>query len=241
MIAKQTTLTQSNRRDGGVVRRQWGYVIGVGLAAGALLMALALLSGRAAAPMAPVGESLPSDTTVRPTATNHNVPIRHTWSAYDGQARPAPVATQLLAQGWPGTTLMGSAYDGQTNYSPRLIAPSSAQGWPGATLTGSAYNGQSAQVARVAAPSSAQGWPGARLMGAAYDGQTNTSFRPAVPSVAVTMPMITGLVFDGVRYISALIAPRAPRAGRDYTVTALVYDGVTYRSAPIRVQGSAFR
>jgi hypothetical protein len=213
MITKQTTLTQSNRRDGGVARRQWGYVIGVGLAAGALLMALVLLSGRAAAPMAPVGASLPSDTTVRPAATNHNVPIRHTWSAYDGQ----------------------------TNHPQRLIASSSAQGWPGATLSGSAYNEQSAQAAGVAAPTSATGWPGGTLMGSAYDGQTNTSFRPAVPSVAVSMPMITGLIFDGVRYISALIAPGVQRAGRDYTVTALVYDGTTYLTMPVRVQGSAFR
>jgi hypothetical protein len=53
--------------------------------------------------------------------------------------------------------------------------------------------------------------------------------------------VVTGLVFDGVRYISGLIAPGAPRAGRDYTVTALVYDGTTYRAAPVRVQSSAFR
>jgi hypothetical protein len=52
MITKQTTLTQSNRRAGGVARRQWRYVIGVGLAAGAQLIVLALFGSRAA-PMLP--------------------------------------------------------------------------------------------------------------------------------------------------------------------------------------------
>jgi hypothetical protein len=120
MITKQTTLTQSNRRASGVARRQWRYVIGVGLAAGALLMTLALFVSQAGVPAAP------------------------------------------------------------------------------------------------AAPSAEQ---------------------PVVGRSAV----VTGLVFDGVHYISALIAPGAPRAGRDYTVTALVYDGTTYRTAPVRVQSSAFR
>jgi hypothetical protein len=58
-----------------------------------------------------------------------------------------PVAEQrrtaaATAPDWPGATLMGSAYNGQTHHATRLIGRSSAQGWPGATLTGSAYNGQ---------------------------------------------------------------------------------------------------
>jgi hypothetical protein len=51
-------------------------------------------------------------------------------------------ATALVAnQGWPGATLTGSAYSGQTLSSLR-IAPATQHGWPGTTLMGSAYNGQ---------------------------------------------------------------------------------------------------
>ena len=92
-------------------------------------------------------------------------------SAYDGQARPVRVAASSSVQGWPGGTLMGSAYNGQTNHALRSSAASPAQGWPGATLTGSAYNGQSAHEVRVTAQPVVQGWPGGTLMGSAYNGQ----------------------------------------------------------------------
>ena len=48
---------------------------------------------------------------------------------------------------------------------------------------------------------------------------------------------VTGLVFDGTRYVNAPIAVGAPRTGQGYAVTALVYDGTTYRSAPVQVGG----
>ena len=48
---------------------------------------------------------------------------------------------------------------------------------------------------------------------------------------------VTGLVFDGTRYVSAPIAIGALRAGQGYAVTALVYDGTTYRSAPVQLGG----
>ena len=48
---------------------------------------------------------------------------------------------------------------------------------------------------------------------------------------------VTGLVFDGTRYVNAPIAVGAPRAGQGYAVTALVFDGTTYRSAPVQVGG----
>ena len=48
---------------------------------------------------------------------------------------------------------------------------------------------------------------------------------------------VTGLVFDGTRYVHAPIAVGAPRVGRGYAVSALVYDGTTYRSAPVQVGG----
>ena len=59
---------------------------------------------------------------------------RHTLALGLGLSMP-------VAQGWPGATLMGSAYDGQTSY-PMRLAPAAQQGWPGATLTGSAYDGR---------------------------------------------------------------------------------------------------
>jgi hypothetical protein len=48
---------------------------------------------------------------------------------------------------------------------------------------------------------------------------------------------VTGLVFDGTRYVNMPISVGAPRAGQGYAVTALVYDGTTYRSAPVQVGG----
>jgi hypothetical protein len=65
---------------------------------------------------------------------------------------------------------------------------------------------------------------------------------PAQPAAA-SQPIVgraitvTGLVFDGTRYVQAPIAVGAPRAGRGYAVTALVFDGTTYRSAPVQVGG----
>ena len=64
---------------------------------------------------------------------------------------------------------------------------------------------------------------------------------PAPTGPAVSQPVvgrastITGLVFDGTRYVNAPIAIGASHAGRGYTVTALVYDGTSYRSAPVQV------
>jgi hypothetical protein len=55
----------------------------------------------------------------------------------DSQPFAAPVANQ----GWPGATLMGSAYDGQSAHPVRPVRHA-IQGWPGATLMGSAYDGQ---------------------------------------------------------------------------------------------------
>jgi hypothetical protein len=57
--------------------------------------------------------------------------------------------------------------------------------------------------------------------------QTAAASQPVVGG-AIT---VTGLVFDGTRYVNAPIAIGAPRAGHGYAVTALVYDGTTYRSA----------
>ena len=59
--------------------------------------------------------------------------------------------------------------------------------------------------------------------------------------VAMAQPVVgraitvTGLVFDGTRYVNAPIAVGALRAGHGYAVTALVDDGTTYRSAPVQV------
>jgi hypothetical protein len=196
MITKQTTQAQRTYRNGGTGQSWRKLAAGIGLAAGALLMAWALLVGRVAAP---ASVSLSSDTTVHPAAINHNVPIRRTWSAYDGQAGPARVVVSSSTQGWPGGTLIGSAYDGQTNASPRTNAMSSAQSWPGATLTGSAYDGQSAQAARVTARPAAHGWPGGTLMGSAYDGQTNHPMRLNVSSSAHGWPggTLMGSAYNG--------------------------------------------
>ena len=63
----------------------------------------------------------------------------------------------------------------------------------------------------------------------------------SVPQAAVPQPVVghaitvTGLVFDGTRYVHAPITIGASRAGRGYAVTALVFDGTTYRSAPVQV------
>jgi hypothetical protein len=50
---------------------------------------------------------------------------------------------------------------------------------------------------------------------------------------------VTGLVFDGTRYVSAPIAVGAtmeqPIVGRAITVTGLVFDGTRYVNAPIAV------
>ena len=63
--------------------------------------------------------------------------------------------------------------------------------------------------------------------------------RPAAVSQPVVGRAITvtGLVFDGTRYVNAPIAVGASRAGRGYAVTALVYDGTAYHSAPVQVGG----
>ena len=63
--------------------------------------------------------------------------------------------------------------------------------------------------------------------------------RPAAVSQPVVgrATTVTGLVFDGTRYVNAPIAVGAPRTGQGYAVTALVYDGTTYRSAPVQVGG----
>jgi hypothetical protein len=91
-----------------------------------------------------------------------------TGSAYNGQsARPIVVAA--ASSSWPGATLTGSAYNGQPAHTTLVTARPVAQSWPGATLTGSAYDGQPARPIVVAAPSSS--WPGATLMGSAYNGQ----------------------------------------------------------------------
>jgi hypothetical protein len=202
MITKQTTQVQRTYRNSGAAQSWRKLAGGVGLAAGALLIVLALLAGRAAAP---VSESRPSDTAVRPAAIDHNVPIQHTWSAYDGQAGPARVAASLSTQVWPGTTLMGSAYDGQANRSTRLNASSSVQSWSGAMVMGSAYDGQTASATRLTARPVTQVWPGATLMGSAYDGQTNNSLPLSAPTLAVTVPVVTGLIYDGTTYRTQLI------------------------------------
>ncbi|MFL5805347.1 MAG: hypothetical protein ACJ8CR_26850 [Roseiflexaceae bacterium] len=78
-------------------------------------------------------------------------------------------AVSAAAQGWPGATLMGSAYSGQTPQA--LRRPVANEGWPGATLMGSAYDGQTDHATRHAPAASSPGWPGATLMGSAYSGQ----------------------------------------------------------------------
>lgn len=196
MITKQTTTAQRTHQNSGAAQSWRKLVTGVGLAGGALLMALALLAGRAATP---VSLNLPSDTIVHPVAINQNVPIQHTWSAYDGQAGPARVAAPPSTQVWPGGTLMGSAYDGQSAQAARVTAPSAVQIWPGATLTGSAYNEQSTQAAHITARSATQGWPGGTPMGSAYDGQTNHSTRLNVPSSTQGWPggTLVGSAYNG--------------------------------------------
>src|SRR5262245_1927810 len=82
MITKQTTPAQGTYRNVSVAQTWRKLAASIGLAAGVLLIVLALLVGRATAP---VSLSLLSDTIVRPAAIDHNVPIQHTWSAYDGQ------------------------------------------------------------------------------------------------------------------------------------------------------------
>src|SRR5215212_391809 len=68
-----------------------------------------------------------------------------------------------------------------------------------------------------------------------------TAPAPVKQAAAATQPIVgrvitvTGLVFDGMRYMNAPISVAAPRAGQGYTVAALVYDGTTYRSAPVQV------
>jgi hypothetical protein len=91
-----------------------------------------------------------------------------TGSAYNGQSAHL-LSLAVPASGWPGATLTGSAYNGHTQLAARPIVPLSAQGWPGTTLTGSAYNGQPIQSSRLAALVAS--WPGATLMGSAYNGQ----------------------------------------------------------------------
>jgi hypothetical protein len=225
MITKQTTPTRRTHQNGGPARSWRKMAAGIGLAAGALLIVLALLAGRADAPATPISLSLPSDNIVRPAPSSRdvpiqrtwsaydggqyggaplarpvspNVPIQHTWSAYDGQARPARATALSSAYGWPGATLMGSAYNGLTNHSPHLITPSLAQGWPGATLTGSAYSGQPHQALRRAS-TTASGWSGGTLMGSAYSGQTRRLPRPIAPSSAYGWPGATlmGSAYSG--------------------------------------------
>jgi hypothetical protein len=100
---------------------------------------------------------------------------------------------------------MGSAYDGQANRSTRLNASSSVQSWSGAMVMGSAYDGQTASATRLTARPVTQVWPGATLMGSAYDGQTNNSLPLSAPTLAVTVPVVTGLIYDGTTYRTQLI------------------------------------
>ena len=131
-----------------------------------LILIVALVAQRYTAPQA----------TVTPAASRPN---------------PAPITSQ----GWPGATLTGSAYNGQSEDLAHTTAPV-AQGCPGATLTGSAYNGRSVRSSRLAVPSS--GWPGATLMGSAYDGQTSYPMRLA-PAAQQGWPgaTLTGSAYDG--------------------------------------------
>jgi len=95
-----------------VIRRAMGRR-GLWLSLGLLLIIVALAAQRYATPQA------------------QTVPIQ--------SARPA---ARAAASGWPGATLMGSAYNGQTDHATRQAPATNSPGWPGATLMGSAYNGQ---------------------------------------------------------------------------------------------------
>jgi hypothetical protein len=118
-----------------------------------------------------------------------------TGSAYNGQSAQAAHITAPAAQGWPGATHAGSAYDGQSAHPLSLAVPSS--GWPGATLTGSAYNEPSQLAARPIAPSSAQGWPGTTLTGSAYNGQPIQSSRLAALVASWPGATLMGSAYNG--------------------------------------------
>jgi hypothetical protein len=188
MITKQTTPAQRTHENSGTARSWRKMAAGIGLAAGALSIVLALLtSGQT--------DDLSADPALRPAPVSRDMPVQHTWSAYDGGAygqasqarRVSPnVPIQHTWSAYDGGAYgqasqarrvspnvpiqhTWSAYDGQT-HPVRVTAPSSAQGWPGATPMGSAYNGQPLQAPRRA-PTTASGWPGATPMGSAYNGQ----------------------------------------------------------------------
>lgn len=68
----------------------------------------------------------------------------------------------------------------------------------------------------------------------------STASAPAAKQPAVGQAItVTGLVFDGARYVNAPIAvaqrAQQPAVGQAITVTGLVFDGTNYRSAPVAV------
>jgi len=108
-------------------------------------------------------------------------------------------------------------------------APRPTSWSPGGHITGSVYDG--GDYSRRAA----QPWsPGGHITGSVYDGGDYGVWQPATPagSGAVT---VTGLAFDGTRYVTAPVTTGAGQSGSGYTVTAPVYDGTAYRTAPVLV------
>ena len=88
--------------------------------------------------------------------------------------------------------------------------------------------------ASEAAPRPTSWSPGGHITGSVYDGGDYGVWQPATPagSGAVT---VTGLAFDGTRYVTAPVTTGAGQSGSGYTVTAPVYDGTAYRTAPVLV------
>ena len=120
----------------------------------------------------------------------------------DERATTAPTVRHrptiaAASPGWPGATLMGSAYSGQTDHTARRARAAASPGWPGATLMGSAYNGQTDHATRRAPAAASPGWPGATLMGSAYNGQTDHANRHAP---AATSPGWPGATLMGSAY-----------------------------------------
>ena len=175
MITKQTTQAQRTHQNSGTVRSSGRMATSIGLAVGALLIGLTLFVGRAGAPaqqsarlveQPPLGRSVVVTGLVFDGQRYTSAPIAV------GATRDQPVVGRAM-------TVTGLKFDGMTYHSVPVPVL-------GNTL--------------LPAPSSVQGWPGGTLMGSAYDGQTNNSSRLSASSVAVTMPVVTGLIYDGDTY-----------------------------------------
>jgi hypothetical protein len=163
------------------------------LSLGLSLLIVALVAQRYTAPHAGFIPAS-SRTNSAPLASQSWPGATITGSAYDGQSARAAHITAPVVQGWPGATLTGSAYDGQSGHSIRPAVV--ASNWPGATLIGSAYNGQSVRTADITVPM-AQKWPGATLTGSAYNGQSARPMNLATPSSYWPGANLTGSAYNG--------------------------------------------